>query len=141
MIHNKYLWILKQFTGDYTREIYGRSLVSKVPLSQKAIALALGELESDGILRYKLQGNIKYFKLNLTNPNIKDVMLSVEIAKKLEFFKKHRKLAHIFKSDTRVVGIFGSYANGTETKTSDIDLFIVGGKRVLIILLKEKSWI
>ncbi len=129
MIHNKHLWILKPFTEDYAREIYGRGLVGKVPLSQKAIALALDELESDGVLKYRLQGNIKYFKLNITDTKIKDVILSVEIAKKLKFFKKQRKLAHIFKSDTRVVGIFGSYANGTETKASDIDLFIVGRKK------------
>lgn len=129
MIHNKHLWILGQFTGDYIREIYGRQLVDKVPLSQKAIALALDELESEGVLKYRLQGNIKYFKLNLADSNIKDVILSVEIAKKLEFFKKHRKLAYLFKSDMRIVGIFGSYASGTETKSSDIDLFVIGGKR------------
>jgi len=51
--------------GDYNKEIYGRNIVNKVALSQKAIALTLDELEKEGILKSRKQGNIKYFKLNI----------------------------------------------------------------------------
>lgn len=129
MLHNKYLEILKQFLTDYGRELYGRSLVGKVPLSQKGIALALEELEKKSILKSKKEGSIKFYRLNLMNSEIKDVVISTEITKKIEFFKKHRKIAHIFKKDDRIIGIFGSYAKEAEKDGSDIDVFVVGNKK------------
>jgi len=129
MIHNKYFEILEKFLGNYTKEIYGRELVNKVSLSQKAIALALDELEKQGILKSRKQGNIKYFRLNLDNSEIKDIIISLEITRKIKFFEKHRKIANLFKQDDRIVGIFGSYAKGSEKKGSDFDLFIIGRKR------------
>lgn len=126
MLHNKYFEILSLFLCDYNREIYGRELVGKIPLSQKAIALALDELEKQGILKSRKLGNIKYFKLNIENTEIKDLIISLEIMKKIKFLEKHRKIANIFRKDSRIVGIFGSYAKGIEKKDSDIDVFIVG---------------
>ena len=78
------------------------------------------------MLKSEKKGNIKLFGLNLTNPEIKDVLITAEIDRKIEFLKGHRKFANIFNNDPRVIGIFGSYAKGTQTKDSDIDLFIIG---------------
>lgn len=127
MLHNKYFEILNNFLGDYRREIYGRELVGKVNLSQKSIALALEELEKQGILKSRKSGNMKYFKLNISNPEIKDVLISTEITKKTIFFKKYKKIANLFKKDYRIVGIFGSYAKGVQNNSSDVDLFIING--------------
>jgi predicted nucleotidyltransferase len=117
---------LKHFIGDYKVERYGRELAKRTSLSQKAMALSLKELEEKGILKSKTKGNIKNYSLNLKNRNLKDIIIQIEIFKKLEFLKKHRFLKEIFNGDNRIVGIFGSYAKGTETKNSDIDLFIIG---------------
>lgn len=129
MIHNKYFSTISQFLGDYNKEVHGRGLVKKINLSQKAIALTLDELEKQGILKSRKEGNMKYFRLNTDNPQLNDVLLSAEIMKKMQFFEKHRKIANIFKQDTRIVGIFGSYASEQQTKTSDIDIFIIGDKK------------
>ena len=129
MLHNKYSEVLRQFLTDYGKELYGRGLIGKVPLSQKGIALALQELEKKGILKSKKEGNIKFYRLDLTSPEAKDTIILTEIANKIEFFKKHKKIAYILKKDERVVGIFGSYAKGTEKTDSDIDIFIIGGKK------------
>lgn len=126
MLHNKYFEILKQFLGDYKREIYGRGLINKVSLSQKAIALTLDELEAEGVLKSRKQGNIKLFKLNIENKETKDLLIISEITRKLEFLKKHRKLAGIFKDDKRIIGVFGSYVAGIQDKNSDIDVFVIG---------------
>ena len=128
MIHKKYFDLLKHFLEDYAKELYGRELLKKTPVSQKAIALALAELEVKGILKSRKQGNIKYFRFNLEHSEIKDILLSLETARKLEFFKKERKMAHLFKEDHRIVGIFGSYVKGTAREDSDIDVFVIGGK-------------
>lgn len=126
MLHNKYYEILKEFSGDFIREIYGRELVNKIKISQKNIALTLKELENKGILKSKMKGNIKFYSLNLKNSEMKDYMITVEFLKKTQFFSNHQKIAHIFDKDNRIVGIFGSYAKNKQKKDSDLDLFIVG---------------
>ena len=129
MLHTKYFEVLKQFLGNYVSEIYGRMLVGKVPLSQKAIALALAELEEKGVLRSRSQGMIKYYRLNLEHSEIKDVINMLEIERKMEFLALHRKLAHMFREDARVVGVFGSYAKNSQKEGSDVDVFIIGSKK------------
>lgn len=129
MIHNKYFYILEQFLGDYNKEVHGRGLINKVNLSQKAIALTLEELENQGILKSQKKGNMKHFRLNLLNTEIKAMLQITELTKKINFFLKHRKLANIFNEDNRIVGVFGSYAKGTQKEDSDIDIFIIGKKR------------
>lgn len=126
MLHNKYFALLEQFLGDYHRDIYGRGLVKKVTLSQKAISLTLDELEQEGILRSRKEGTLKHFHLNLENTALRDVLLLTETVRKITFLQKHRTLAHLFKDDTRIVGIFGSYARGEQRKESDIDVFVIG---------------
>ncbi|MBI2141749.1 nucleotidyltransferase domain-containing protein, partial [Candidatus Woesearchaeota archaeon] len=106
-----------------------RMLVGKVPLSQKSIALALADLEDKGILKSRSQGGVKYYGLNLKYSEIRDVVMITEIARKAEFLAGHRKLAHLFKEDARTVGIFGSYARGTEKEDSDVDAFVIGNKK------------
>lgn len=129
MLHNKYFHILRHFLGDYQKELHGRGLTGKVPLSQKGIALALEELEEMAILKHRKVGNTKHYGLNPGYSEIRDVLSMVEFMRKIEFFSHHRKLAHLFMRDDRVVGLFGSYARGDQKKHSDIDLFVVGEKR------------
>jgi predicted nucleotidyltransferase len=128
MIHKPFFEILNQFLGDYNSEIYGRELIGKVSLSQKGIALALDSLEKEGILTSKKSGNMKFFRLNLKYARIKDAVVMAEIARKMRFLEKQLIIANLFKSDERIVGIFGSYAKNTQKKDSDIDIFIIGEK-------------
>ena len=130
LLHNKYYQILKQYLGDYERGIYGRELVGKIPLSQKAIALALQDLAKQSILKYTKRGQIKEYKLNLAIPKTKDMIIATELLQKTEFLEKHQVLTYLFeKEDDRIIGIFGSYAKGREKKDSDIDIFILGEKK------------
>jgi len=128
MLHNKYFQVLELFTGDYLQEVHGRSLVGKIGLSQKTIALTLDELEKLDILKSRKAGNMKYFRLNLFNTEMKDFLKITELTRKVNFFQKHRKIAHLFREEDKdkIVGIFGSYAQGTAKKDSDLDLFLIG---------------
>jgi predicted nucleotidyltransferase len=140
MIHNNSFEIMKQFLGDYNREIYGRELIGKVSLSQKGIALALDSLEKEGILSSRKSGNMKFFSLNHKYIRIKDAVVMAEIAQKTNFLNKHPAIANLFKSDERIVGIFGSYAKGNQKKDSDIDLFIIGEKTTNDYAVKAKVY-
>ena len=154
MIHNKYFHILEHFTGDYRKEVYGRELIGKVPLSQKAIALALQELENEHILKSRKTGTVRHYSINELHTGIKDVLLATEIQKKIDFLSTYRALAHLFREDERIVGIFGSYAKGTAKEHSDIDVFIIGrtmeedygkkgkslNKEISIKYFSEREW-
>jgi len=127
MIHNKYFEIMKEFLKGYYKEIYGRSLIKKTNLSQKNIALTLGELENKGILKSRSIGSIKYYSLNFDNPLIKDYIFVFEQLRKIEFLEKNSRLIDFSKKiDSDIFCIFGSYAKGIWRKGSDLDIFIVG---------------
>jgi uncharacterized protein len=128
MIHNKYFEIMKEFLGDYNKEIYGRELIGKVKLSQKNIALTLNELEELGILFSKLRGNMRYYSLNKKNSLGDMYLLLFEVEKNIDFMENHLKIKNLFEEVDLlgIVCIFGSYAKGLEKKDSDLDLFIVG---------------
>jgi predicted nucleotidyltransferase len=129
MIHNTEFEILNQFLGDYNKEIYGRELVNKVSISQKGIAIALDNLEKEGILISEKRGNMKFFRLNIKYAFIKDKLLIMEIKRKILFFEKQKVIANLFKTDNRIVGLFGSYAISSQKKDSDVDIFIIGEKK------------
>ncbi|MBL7148041.1 MAG: nucleotidyltransferase domain-containing protein [Nanoarchaeota archaeon] len=128
MLHNKIYEILKFFLGNYNREIYGRELINKVDISQKNIALTLKELEKKNILKSNKKGNLKFYSLNIKNPQLKIYLITSELFKKEKFLTNNKKIAHIFKDDDRIVGIFGSYAKSRQRKDSDVDIFIIGNK-------------
>jgi len=128
MLHNKYYEILNFFIGDYNKEIYGRELIDKVKISQKNIALTLKELENKGILKSKKKGNLKFYSLNLKNPQLQTYLIFTELFNKENFLTNNKKISHIFKNDDRIIGIFGSYAKNKQKKDSDLDVFIIGNK-------------
>ena len=128
MLHNKYFEVLGMFTGDYRREVYGRELIGKVSMGQKNIALTLEELEKLSILKSARKGTIRHYSLNTGHTEIKDAIVIAEIMKKMRFMENNRKIAHIFRQDSRIVGVFGSYAKGAQKEDSDIDLFVIGKK-------------
>jgi len=129
MIHNKYYEIIAQFLGDFNRRIYGRELIGKISLGQKNIALALNDLEKEGVLSSETRGNMKYFFLNKKNPLCERYLLLAEIMRSLLFMDKNTKLKEILSeisSQADIVCVFGSYAKAIPKKSSDLDLFLVG---------------
>jgi len=134
MLHNKYCEILGEFLKGYSREIYGSELVGKVGMSQKAIALALVELEKKKILVSKSSGNRKYYSLNFSNPLIEEYLVLFEALRKISFLEKHKNIidfSHEVSGD--IVCIFGSYAKGRASLDSDLDLLVVGKSDTLEI--------
>ncbi len=129
MLHNKHLEILSLFLGDYEKVVHGRGLIGEVKKSPKGISNSLNEMEESGILRSVNKGSAKHFSLNRHFIFIKDYLAIAEIIRKIEFLEKQKKIAHIFRGDARIVGIFGSYADGSYNRESDVDIFIIGADR------------
>jgi len=129
MIHNKDYEVMKEFLGDYNKQIYGRGLIGKVNMSPKGIALTLNNLEKEKILISKKMAGVKYFSLNKKNVLIKRYLVIIEIINSIRFLEKNIKIKHIVSGLVKagqIICIFGSYAKGNQKKDSDLDLFVVG---------------
>jgi len=130
LLNNKEMWILEEFAQDYSKKIYGREIAKKLKMNQKTASNILTKLEKENILKFSQEGRNKYYFLNKFNTNIKDILKIIEINKKINFIKKYGKIKGLFEAlEKRCDGIliiFGSYAKGTNTEKSDIDIFVMG---------------
>jgi len=130
LLNKKTMKILKEFSKDYNKRIYGRDTSKKLKINQKTASNILNNLEKEDILKFSQEGKNKYYFLNKFNPNIKEIIKLIEIDKKIEFTEKHKKFRELFnKLEQRTLGIliiFGSYAKNTEDKKSDLDCFVIG---------------
>ena len=124
------LAVLDEFCHDYARRIYGRQVAKKLKMNQKTISNVLNRLEKENILKYSTEGKNKYYFLNMANPQIKDIVKMVELARKNKFISRHEKFGELFysleKQTQGTLIIFGSYANFTSTRDSDLDVFVIG---------------
>jgi predicted nucleotidyltransferase len=131
MLQNKYYKIMKEFLKD-SIELYGGELSKKLDMSKKNISLILIDLENQGILKFKLRGNRKYYSLNFSNPLLSDYLVLFEYFRKIEFLEKNKKLIDFSKYiDADIVAVFGSYAKNIQKKNSDLDILIIGKVDIL----------
>jgi predicted nucleotidyltransferase len=108
--------------------MHGRALAISLKTSLTRVQTILNELRKANILDYKVEGknHIFFIKKNLTS---KSVIISAENYKLIKILNKLPELEPIFqdiikKSKASLIILFGSYAKGTQTKDSDIDIYI-----------------
>lgn len=122
--------ILEEFTKDKDKRIYGREIAKSKKMNQKTISNTLNKLEEEGIIKYKKEGKNKYYFLNTTNENIREIIHIIENIKKIKFMGDNPKINLLIRElEERTDGIlivFGSYASNTKNKNSDLDLLVIG---------------
>jgi len=130
LFNKKEIKIMKEFSDDYDKRIYGRELAKKLKMNQKTVSNILIKLEKKNILKYSFEGKNKYYSLNKFNLYLVEIIKIIEISKKIEFLEKHKETKSLFdkiqEKSSGVLLIFGSYAKGEETKKSDLDICVIG---------------
>ncbi|UCG67996.1 MAG: nucleotidyltransferase domain-containing protein [Thermoplasmata archaeon] len=126
MLNENVFKVLSLFTGDYQKEVYGREAARELEMIQKSVSNVLLRLENENILRSKIEGRNKVYRLNLSNPALMHILSIVEEEKAVRF-RENSGLGRdfvdeILKSKSPLIIIFGSYADGTQKKNSDIDI-------------------
>jgi predicted nucleotidyltransferase len=112
-------FLLKPHTEFHIREL--ARIVDEIPIN---VQKELKNLQLAGLLTNRKQGNMILYKLNKESPIVEDLKriflktesIGVEILAKLPDNEK-----------IRYALIYGSYAKGTESASSDIDMLIIGG--------------
>jgi len=115
--------LLSVFFLNPEREIYVREAERIIGHDRQNVIRELRNLEGIGLLYSRRQGNLKYYGLNRSFI-IFDELKSI-------FMKTRGVVSVITQSlsgmpDIDYAFIYGSYANGTERETSDIDVMVVG---------------
>jgi len=130
--NRKNLEIIALLRKNIFRGVPLAEIEKTLPLTHHPAYRRITQLERDGIV-LKKEGN---YRLDLKNPETVEALYFLSRQEKLEFiasFKNDlfRQLDRQFngRSDIEFAIIFGSYARGEETKTSDLDIFLVSGKR------------
>ncbi len=116
--------ILKLFFLSSSEHHYMRQVAALTGQPIRAVQRELERLERAGLLESQKDGNRKYFQANRSSP-IFSVLRSL-LARTAGLGSALRE--HLLKeeADIRAAFIFGSYAQGSEGATSDLDLMVVG---------------
>ncbi len=124
------------FLANAGRSFGIRELSRKMKTDYKMVHTAVQKLSKKGILIKKRQANLDLCSLNITG-DLTWVYCG-EMLRANEFLKTHDELASFFnnvKDKIKTVFyslvVFGSFAKGTETKNSDLDLLIIAQSREL----------
>jgi predicted nucleotidyltransferase len=122
--------LLDAFLSSPDTRFYVREIQRKTGEDIKNIHQELQNLEGIGLLRSEVQGNQKYYSVDekfFLYPELKAII-----------FKTTGVLGLLKEALNKLKGvdvafIYGSYAQGTESKNSDVDIFIIGDPDLTVL--------
>ena len=110
--------VLDLFMSDPLQEHHEREVMRLAGVSKGSANRILHELSDRGFLTAKRKGRMVFYKLNLQSPSARQFKI-------LSNVYSLGKLLEKLRSFSRRVVLFGSSAQGTDVKDSDIDLLIL----------------
>lgn len=116
--------ILELFLLRSSRRHYLREIATLTELPIRAVQREVARLSEGGILRSEREGNRKYFAVDRGNPVFLE--LRALFMKTAGFAQVLQRALAEHAPEVRLALLFGSYAGGSETHESDIDLLVVG---------------
>lgn len=131
----KVILILKTMSKDLSRWYYTRELAKLSRVGVGTVSSEFNKLAKEGLVEQKIEGQEKYYKLNLTSPRTRKLCELFEIDKREKLYKEKRRLAWVLEDFTKRVSdfapevqsviLFGSVARGQATPRSDIDILVI----------------
>ncbi len=114
--------ILKLLFLNQTRDYYLRELADQAGISSSTALRELDKIRPLNLVIKSGRGHITYYKINIDSvifEDLKRIFLKFELTDEI-ISKEFEKL------NIKYALIYGSFARGTETETSDMDLLIIG---------------
>ncbi|MFA6160027.1 MAG: nucleotidyltransferase domain-containing protein [Parcubacteria group bacterium] len=111
----KALVFLVENTG---KEFQEKEIVKKTGVKKSAVNLALRKLSENKIIKCKKIGRTSLYQADSKNNLIREIKVLLNVSKLEPLINK-------LKSESIKIILFGSFANGTNKKDSDIDLFVL----------------
>lgn len=118
--------IINLFRTDYLKRLHAREAARLLNISHTSASNYMRLLEKENILHSTTKGRNREYSLNFLNPMTKRYLIISEEYYCINALQKIPMLQNIPTKDIQVV--FGSYADFTHTKKSDIDIFLLSEK-------------
>ena len=130
LLSNLELNILSLYMADYGVRLHVREIARLLKANHRTVSLALQRLEKNRVMDSGMVGKSKQYYLKLDASVTKEFIKSAESYKSISILSTNfliKKLMNelLLTLRTTPVFLFGSYAKGTETKESDIDIVII----------------
>ena len=126
-LSKKTIQVLNLFLDNADSEFYLREIARRLDISPSTAKIALDTLEKEGLIKKKERANASFYRLNTDNQRCAELKKT----KNLDFILKSGMIKKIEQENPTIISItlFGSYAKGTNTSQSDIDLLIISQKK------------
>ncbi len=128
-ITQKWVNTLKPFSRDYDAKMTGSTISRLSGFPQQTVSRYMDKLVALNLVSYVKDGKNKLFYLDLRKQQTKILLNIVENQRSLVFMNENKIISPIIQEllgYCNSIIIFGSYASGKYTKTSDLDIVIVG---------------
>ncbi len=116
--------IMNLFLMNAGDRYYLRQVASLTGQPVRAVERELRKLEAIGLVTHTVEGNRKYYRVNEDCPIFPE--LKAIFLKTVSLGDALREYLVEEEGGVQVAFIYGSYAKGDESTTSDIDLFVIG---------------
>jgi predicted nucleotidyltransferase len=125
--------LLNHFFINPEENLYVNEISRRLGLDKRNLVKKIKELESEGILKSRTQGNQKLYSVNRKYPLYEEYRRILMKTEGIEL-----RIKSILKSITGVkeAYIYGSYASDSLSAYSDIDLLVIGDHKI-VSLQKE----
>ncbi len=103
---------------DIDEETHMREITRRTKLSLGFVSRILNELAKQDLILLRKKGRMKFYRVNMMNPLIKQFKILMTISSIMPIIKNLKRKA-------RRIILFGSAARGENVSESDIDLFVL----------------
>ncbi len=118
------LAVLKLLLLNADRSFYLREIAARTGQAVRAVQIEVARLEGSGLLTSEADGSRKYYRANIqapVYPELKALLLkTVGLGDVLRDHLRHAP------AEIAVAFLYGSFARGTDTASSDVDILVVG---------------
>lgn len=112
------LAVLEALAKDPESSLHTRKVAEKARVSVGAASMILRTLEGSHLVEVEDKGSMKFYRINLQNPLSREFKILFNVRDLTDLVESLKENA------VRIV-LFGSCAEGTDTRDSDVDLFIL----------------
>jgi len=112
------LRLLQTLLGDPMGRYHGREIVRRTGVSVGGANQMLRSFANLGLLSREKQGRMLFYKANMDNPVVKQLKILFTLFRLDDLIEQAKPLSD------RII-LFGSCAEGTDVKESDIDLLLL----------------
>lgn len=118
-------------------ELSIREMARRLKATYSFVYKAVERMAAEGVLAVAVKGRAKMCSLNLKSERARALLAVGSVSRKEEFVKKNRLVGELLgefvkrmeREDVYSIILFGSYAKGSASATSDIDLLVVGASK------------